>query len=315
MQITTKDTTAPVSTTVTTQPTQDARRLAAIAKIEGGRTTPANIAQDGSGHVAEATPSPTPTPGTAEAPEASSTKVDTAHIKQLADREKAAWAQIKQLKAEKAALEADKSKAVEGRLTKEEAVKLLRQDPTKLGLTYEELGQMFLQGNQPVDPMVAKLQAEIEELKGTVEKTTTAQQEQAKQAYEQALRQIETEAKALVASNDAYEITRSQGAESAITKLIETTYQEDGVLMNVEEAAAQVEAYLEAEAIALFNKSAKLKGKLVPAETNTTPVQGDAQKQATQMQTHTLTAAMSQASTKPLNARERAIAAFNKHSR
>ena len=303
--ITAANTSAPITTTVSTQPSGDAKRQAAIAAFQG---TPHHSLQDGSGRVDQATPSPTPE---SEGTEASKpTSAESAHIKQLADREKAAWAQIKQLKAEKAALEADKTRAMEGRLTKEEAVKLLRQDPSQLGLTYEELGQLFLNGSQPVDPMVAKLQAEIEALKGTFEKSATAQQEQAQQAYNQALKQIDIEAKSLVAKNDAYEITRSQGAESAITKLIEITYQEDGVLMDVEEAAAQVEAHLEAEALALYSKSTKLKGKLSPVDTNAAT-----EARAPQAQTRTLTAAMSQASTKPLSARERAIRAFQENTR
>ena len=233
-------------------------------------------------------------------------------MKQLAARERAAWAEIKRLKAEKAELESKPSP--QPGLTPEQVVSLLRTDPSALGLTYEDLGQMYLNKDAPVDPLMQRMQAKIEELEGKLNNAASEAQKSQESAYNQALKQIELEAKALVSKSDAYEVTRSQGAESAITKLIELTYNEEGILMDIEDAAAQVEAHLEQEAIALINRSQKLKNKLVPA--SPTHAQG-APKQSTnqQRQQTTLTPAMSQASPKPLSARDRAIAAFNKFSR
>lgn len=311
--ITTVNRTEPSTSTVQTISQADSRRIAAVAAFEGkavetSNHTSSNLRQDAPGEAAKGGGAATlQTPSSEEPINDSSTKAASDHLTQLANREKAAWAQIKQLKAEKAAIEQDKTKALEGRLTKEEAVRLLRQDPTQLGLTYEDLGQLFLSQGQPVDPNVAKLQAQIEELKGSVKQANTAAEEQTKAAYAQALKQIDLEAKALVSKNDAYEVTRSQGAENAITKLIELTYQEEGVLMDVEEAAAQVEAHLEAEAVTLFQKSTKLKAKLMPEANQSTQKLDQSHAQP---RTTTLTQAMSQASNKPLNRRDRAVLAF-----
>lgn len=304
--ITVADRTAPISTTQATQPAQDTRRLAAIAQIEkGGVETPSpdasNMRQDASGRVDEANPSTAPATPPAKDPSED-------HIARLAAREKQAWAQIKQLKTEKAALEADKAKATEGRLTKDEYNQLLRTDPTKVGLTMEELGNLYLQGSAPVDPMVARLQAEIEALKGTVTQAKTDADKSTQAAYDSALKQIDTEVKALVATNPAYEITRAQGAENAVTKLIELTFQEEGTVMDVAEAAAAVEAQLEEEALALFGKSQKLKAKLQPAAPNATEASNPAPAQT--RTARTLTPEMSQASTKPLDRKQRAILAF-----
>lgn len=232
------------------------------------------------------------------------------HVAQLARREKAAWAQIKQLKAEKADLE----KAVKPApgLTKEQVVSLLRTNPGELGLTYEDLGQMYLNKDAPVDPLVQRMQARIDELESRVTDTVNKAAESQKTAYDQALAQIDREAKALVSKSQEYEVIKSQGAESAITELIELTYKEEGILLGVEEAAAQVEAHLEAEAIALFTKSTKLKAKLQPVDTNVATKQPSNPQRQTN---NTLTPAMSQASAKPMSARERAIAAFHKNTR
>lgn len=312
--ITVADRTSATTSTVETMHdnSSDARRAAAIAKITGTpapeiplQNTP-KIVQDALGEVQKDTPASTPTP--------EPDKKAEDHIKSLAAREKQAWAQIKQLKAEKAQLEAEKAKAGEGRLTQAEFIQLLKTDPTKVGLTYDDLGQLYLQQGQPQDPQVARLQAQIEELKGTVTKVTSQAEEQSKAAYQQALKQIETETKALVAKDDRFEVIRSQGAEKAVSALIELTFQEDGVLMSVEDAAAQVEAHLEAEAIALYTKSNKLKAKLAPVDPKqASPAQGTAPQPiqpSAKPRTVTLTPEMSQASAKPLNRRERAILAF-----
>lgn len=315
---------------VTTKPTDKAmeRYNAALARIQGStpQSDASNIdskgsplnANEGGGHTPQGSKGEEPINdlNAKAVPDQKDTQIDP-KVAELANREKAAWAEIKKLKADKASLE-QASKQAEGKITKEEALKMLRTNPESLGLTATELGEIYLSLGQPVDPSTTRLQAKIEELEAKLNDSSAQAKTAQESAYKQALAQIEREAKTLVSKNDAYEVTRSQGAESAITNLIELTYQETGELMGVEEAAAQVEAHLEAEAIALFNKSAKLKGKLMPVEAKEAPGDGQSpmkHQQVMQKQTTTLTPALTQASTKPMSSRERAIAAFLKHSR
>lgn len=290
----------------------DTRRTAAIAAIEGKPSTPSNIVQDGSGTSQEGGSISNPPKSMETSPEAIKSKIevsgDNQRFSQLARREKHIRQQAQRLAAEKVELE----KTLSNRMTKEEFTAQLRKDPTTLGMTYDDLGQLYLNQSTNQDPVVQRLQAQIEELKAGQSKAISQAEQAQQQAYSEALKQIDREAKTLVSKSDAYEVTRSQGAESAITKLIELTYQEEGVLMDVEEAATQVETYLEEQALSLFNRSNKLKAKLSPGangsstqaqmkQTNNTP-----QKQSV----NTLTRSMEQASSKPLTRYERAVLAF-----
>ena len=306
--ITPSERTAPVSTSQHTHQTSDSRREAAIAVLEGRQNTP-NIAQDAPGQAI----APSGTPSTPDTQEASISQKNAnggdidKRLADMARKEKQVWAELKKVKAEKEAI----AKAQEGKLTKDEFLSQLRQDPTQLGLSYDELGQVYLNQGTPVDQQVKTMAARISELESKLSQAVTGAQEAQTAAYQQAIKQIDTEVKTLVNKSDAYEVTRSQGAEDAITKLIELTYQEEGILMDVEDAAAQVEAHLEQEALALFNKSQKLKAKLSPA-TPAPSAEETQLKQAQNPQTrpNTLTHGMVQASSKPMSRRDRAIAAF-----
>lgn len=315
--ITPSNITGQISTVQPTQPGSDPRRAAAIAKIESGRAsgTPSNNVQDAPGSTIsqEAAPQGTPQEKQELLEQPGAKPADKA-MEDLARKERAAWAEVKKVKAEKA----EAAKAAEGRMTKEEFIAQMRKDPTSLGMSYDELGSLYLNQGTPADQQLSAMAAKISQLESALKSTQEETKSVQAQAYEQALKQIDSEAKALVSKSDAYEVTRSQGAERAITKLIELTYQEEGVLMDVAEAAAQVEAHLEAEALSLYNKSAKLKAKLSPPA-GTSPEAAPQTKTPTTPQTQrtqtTLTHGMVQASTKPLDRRERAIAAFKANGR
>lgn len=312
--ITPTNVTSPISTiqpTIPTQVTQVTRdRFAAnLAKIEANQQQTSQAQNP----VTQATPSLTENSpldvndinrvqGEKTAPQAIPVKapdnVDE-RIASMARKEKAAWAQVNALKQEKALLE----KAREGRMTKDEFFN---------SLSAEELAQVAINKNTPVDSTVAALKAELSALRVEQEAFKKSQEDNVASSYAQALKQIDFEAKSLVDTNDAYEVTRSQGAHAAVTKLIELTYHETGELMDVRAAAAQIEAELEREALDLYSRSTKLKAKLSPPQTSTAPSAQDATKQPIQTaQPRTLTHGMSQASSNnTLNRRDRAIAAF-----
>lgn len=313
--ITPANTTAPVSTVQPTQPANDSRRAAAIAAIEGGQqnSTPSRIDDVAPGSTLKGTPAPQGTPPDGQEPISplnANPPKDQADIErrlnQMAQKERAAWEAVKQAKAEKTALQ----KAQEGRLTKEEWAEQFRKDPTSVGLPYEEVGSVYLNQGTPAELQMKQMAETIKDLQAKVVASEDSMKTAQQQAYEQALQQIDSEVRSLVSSNDAYEVTRSHGAEGAVSKFIELTYQEEGILMNVKEAAAQVESYLEQEALSLFNKSTKLKAKLAPVagtSPNATPQMKTPNNPQTQRQTTTLTHALTQASSKPMSRRDRAI--------
>lgn len=192
--------------------------------------------------------------------------------------------------------------------------KLFLEDPTKVGLTYEEIANRYLHQPSPEMQKTNALEAKIMELEARL----TAQAEEGKkgqtEAYTQAIKQINSEVNNLVKSQaQEYEAIAANHAQRRVVDLIELTYKEDGLLMSVEEACKEVEDYLIDRALAV-SKLSKVQAKLKPAtqedasktEEMKTPLQS-------KTQINTLTRSAVQNLSKPMtNAerRQRAIAAF-----
>lgn len=180
--------------------------------------------------------------------------------------------------------------------------------------TYEQLTERALQ-RQPTDPLVqdkiARLEARIQELSDKAETSIKTQQEQQQQSYQTAIRQIESDAKALIKANpEEYEAISKTGTVKEVVKLIERTYHKDGIVLSVEEAAQEVENYLIEENLGMVNRIEKIKKRLAQSNASTTKTDAKPQsKQQTQpAPMKTLTNAT--ASTRQLSAKERAILAF-----
>ncbi len=243
---------------------------------------------------------------------------------QLARQEKALRAKAQQqeqqfrareeaLKAKEAAISSepktDMSNYIEKSRFKSDPLSVL----AETGLSYDEIVQQLI--NQPtIDPRLEAtingLKSEIQALRAQDEARTKSAQEQQTQAYQAAVKQIENDAKALVRKDPAYETIRVTNSVKDVVDLIEQTYQKDGVLLTVEEAAQQVEDYLVEEAFKL-TKIDKIKKKLqqvAPAQP-ASEVQTPSPEPVKQPQTmKTLTNATS--SSRQLSAKERAILAF-----
>lgn len=131
------------------------------------------------------------------------------------------------------------------------------------GITYDQLVQRAV---NPLNPEVTTLQAQVRAL----EESLKRQQEESQKSYqtnrEQAEKQISMDVKNLISSDAAYETVKDMGAEEAVTQLIVSTYDEDGVLLTTDEAAKQVEAYLIEEATRIAN-TPSIKKRLQPAPT------------------------------------------------
>jgi hypothetical protein len=190
----------------------------------------------------------------------------------------------------------------------------LLSDPLKVlaeaGITADKLVELQINQAAPKDPNqalqeeVAALKAQINELVDP-ENGTLAKRDQ--QAYNQALAQIEADAKLLVESNPAYGTIKSEGKASEVKDLIVAVFNEEGTILDVEEACQLVEEKLVQNLLKDYeriSKYDKIKAKIgKPAETlaEEVPVQQPTQKPK---QT-TLTNAGSQS--RPLSARDRAV--------
>lgn len=216
--------------------------------------------QDDTSVTASETVESKPTP----APEKQSTedKGLSSRYAQLARKEaalrKQAQAQEQALKAREAEMRAAIEAEVRSKLEGEYQSKYIPKDRfaqdawaalQDAGLNYDEITKLALNPPQELHPTVkAQLQRLEAEIKATREQQETLrkQSEEAQTAtYQQAIQQIRSDVSNLVkTSPDDYEAIRAYKQESEVVKLIEDTFNEDHILLTVEEAAAEVEKYL-----------------------------------------------------------------------
>ena len=223
---------------------------------------------------------------------------------QLRQREAAIKAQDEAAKAKPAAPAFDESKYVpKERLT---------QDPFKvlgeLGLTYDQLTELAMNAPKPEQLAllneIKTLREEMQAMKGETKKTFEEQQELQRT---QAVTQIRNEVKALVRQDPQFETVRATGSVDDVVELIEKVYDQDGILLTVEDAAQQVEDYLVDRAIKLTRLS-KIQKRLQPKATPQTAAQTKTGGQPEKKPIQTLTNSI--ASSRQMSARDRAIAAF-----
>jgi len=190
----------------------------------------------------------------------------------------------------------------------------LTQDPftvlNELGLTYDQLTELALNAPKPEQLAmmneIKTLKAELQAVKGETEKTQKSIEEQNTKSYQQALNDIKHQVTRLVSSDPAFETIKATRSVGDVVELIEKTYNEDGILMTVEEAAQQVEDYLVDEAVKIARLN-KIQQKMKPATTLTSQTKPNGQSPQ-QPQMKTLTNSVS--SSRPLSAKERALLAF-----
>lgn len=190
--------------------------------------------------------------------------------------------------------------------------KRLSEDPmavlAEAGLSYEQITQAVL--NQPqVDPgtraLINELKNELKAIRGEQDNAKKSFSEQQSQSYQQAVKQIELEARTLVKDDPAFETIRETGSISDVVDLIKKTFDQDGILLSVEEAARAVEDELVEEAMKI-TRIKKIQQKLTSASEPALKQQGNGSKQAPQMKTLTNAVGTS----RQLSARERAILAM-----
>jgi hypothetical protein len=178
---------------------------------------------------------------------------------------------------------------------------------SELGLTYDQLTEQAIAQQSPEWQMFAQMRQEMqEELRKVREEqaeTRKSYEQQQAQAYQQALTQIRNETKNLVSSDPSYEAIKATGSVNDVVELIERTFNEEGRLLTVEEAATAVEEYLVEEATKL-SRLGKIQKRLTSAQSPSTKTQP----LAAQNQMKTLTNGVG--AQKPLSARERALLAF-----
>lgn len=191
----------------------------------------------------------------------------------------------------------------------------LREDPLSLlaeeGLSYEQLTELALKGpsseDRQVNQEIKALREELKRIREDQDSSKKNLEEQQKNSYKQALKQISNEARQLIATNPEFETIQSTNSVADVVDLIEKTFNEDGVLLSVEDAAKQVEDYLVEEAMKLA-KLKKIQERMKSASSPTPAKSPAATAPAEQPKMKTLTNNMG--TSRQLSARERALLAF-----
>ena len=189
----------------------------------------------------------------------------------------------------------------------------LQEDPisvlAELGYDTNKLSEMLINAPNTNDPTVRMFQQKIKALEEKQAAAEKRAQDATQAQFEQAKRQIATEAKLLVDGSPDFETIKSAGMHDAVTELILQTFEKEGVLMDVKEAAEQVEQHLVNEGLK-FAKISKIQQKLQPAPTAPQAQAGKSPQAQIQTITQNLTQPSSGKSMTPAERRARAIAAF-----
>lgn len=251
-----------------------------------------------------------PIPAAVEAPQepvAPSPERLSPQFAALARKEKALRIEAQKLKAERDAWKVDQDKYKTGdyipkdRLTKETLAVL-----SEAGLTHDQVAELLLNAPQQQDPTIAKLMARIDELEGKTTKVETDFKDQQSKSYEQAVNQIRNEAKVLIDSDEAYETIKATNNVESVVEHIKQTFEKDGVLLSVDEAAKEVEELLVEEAIKMASLN-KIKQKLQPSVEEKKPQEQLKQQQPIRTLTHDLSSSSNKQSLSAKDRYQRAV--------
>lgn len=127
-----------------------------------------------------------------------------------------------------------------------------KEDPlavlNETGVSYDALTQQLLNSPTFNDPVIKSLKGEIAELKQLLSQNSEQAQQATQQQYAQARKQIGHDIKLLVDGNESYQMIKDTGSHDAVEEYIIKNFEETGFVMDVEQAAADVEKHLTEEA-------------------------------------------------------------------
>ncbi len=179
---------------------------------------------------------------------------------------------------------------------------------TDMGYTDDQITQMLLNKPGPESQLIRSLSAKIAKMEQAQQDNFKKQQEEASANYQNALKTIESNVNKLVRANpDQFEVLAANEAQKSVVSYIEKVWKAEGVMLDPEEAATEIEDYLTEKSLGV-SKLKKIQAKLAPKP------QQKAQPAPAKQPSPTLTNKVAQ-STRPLTARERAIQAFNQNKK
>lgn len=184
------------------------------------------------------------------------------------------------------------------------------------GFTQDQITQAMLNQPGPESQMLKGLSEKILKLEREQQESLKRQETEANNNYQNALKTIQRNVDQLVENNPEFETIKASDAQKSVTSYIEKVWKEEGIVLDTEEAAKEIEDYLTEKALGL-TRLKKIQSKLNPAKPAapaTAPVAKSAtpaQAPAAPAKSPTLTNRVAQ-TTRPLTSRERAIRAFRR---
>lgn len=202
---------------------------------------------------------------------------------QLARREKMVRARAREIEAKEAALKAREAELLGAKPQVDESWKeRFKSDPASVlaeaGMSYDQLVEHMLTQN-PTDQSVKWMQQELKAMKAQQQQLLQQMQEREEVSMKQALNQLKFDIKNMITGNkDEYEALAASGETGydMVVKLIRETFEADKTIMDMEEAAREVEEYLTDRYVEL--------AKLKKIQTKLTPTQQAAQAEVKQQQ-------------------------------
>lgn len=176
----------------------------------------------------------------------------------LARKEAKIRQQEQALKADREAIAAERLEIAELRELK---TKLAAKDYSGIEnlVQYDEYTNYLLnkaEGNRPETEAIKKLEDEIKAIKTTQETTVTKQ-------YEATIAQYERDIKNAVESNPEYSSIKERNAEKHVLQHILDTFNEEGEVLTVDQAAKEIEEFILEEALAM-QKLSKVQKQTAP---------------------------------------------------
>lgn len=179
------------------------------------------------------------------------------------------------------------------------------------GITPDKLVELQINQAASQDPQQALLNriAELEsKLTGIIDPENGTLAQRDKEAYTAAVEQIRQDAKLVVESNPEFGLIHSEGQTEEVVKLITSVFDEEGVVLDVEEAARLVDKKL-TERLSLqyerLNKYEKIKARIGKQAELAEANKAQLSQSSEQPRVNTLTNTGSV--TRPLSARDRAV--------
>lgn len=216
------------------------------------------------------------------------------------------------LQAREAQLTAKDQQYKDGYISRQSLKDQTLQALAEAGVSYDDVVAQVL-NQQPVDPRmqahINKLEAKLAQIEANAEESKQSAIQQQDAQYKAAVKQIEMDARLLVTKDPSYEAIRKTRSVKDVVDLITKTFDEEGRVMSVQEAADEVENYL-VEQISQYSRIDKIRKQLNLGTSNPKQAAPAKQPGQTQQTQPMKTLTNSTTGTRQLSARERALLAF-----